>query len=669
MSIDISIFRQAFFEESAEQLDEFERNLLQMEQDPTDKELLNSIFRCAHSIKGGSATFGFPAVAGFTHSLETLLDNVRNGRILVDSDLSKLLLESLDHMRVLIAVSLRDDTDMPDSSLLIARIEEACKTSTATGEPVGGEATNVPSATEELYRLEFKPNQDCFRSGNDPLRILGELQKGVEVTGIKCHTSGIPTLEDMDPESCYLAWTATIISSATRSEILEPFEFVASDSFIDLQLSDGFFNGFEEDELPTNDVPPPAAISETKVQTDVTASANKDGGTIKVSSEKLDKLINLVGELIISQSMLNSVTQELDTTKLVGLTEAVSLMERSSRELQEQVMGLRLLQIKMAFGRFPRLVHDLASSCGKKVELRLSGEETELDKNLIEAIGDPLTHLVRNSVDHGLESPEERLNAGKPAIGVLSISAFHEGGSITIEVADDGRGLSVQRILAKAIERGLVSPDDNLSEDQICNLIFQPGFSTTDQVTDLSGRGVGMDIVNQAIAGIGGSVKVTSVAGQGVSTKIRLPLTMAILEGQLMAVGDSVFIIPLTSIVECIRPQQGDMHNVAQSGEVVKVREDFLPVMRLHRAFAMKPRVAEPWEGSMVLVESEGSKVAVMVDELLGQSQVVIKSLETNYQKVEGIAGATILGDGRVALIVDVPGLVRGFKGQMKNAA
>jgi len=669
MSIDISSFRQAFFEESAEQLDEFESSLLQLERDPSDRELLNCIFRCAHSIKGGSATFGFPEVASFTHSLETLLDEVRNSRVVIDSTLSRLLLESLDHMRILISVSKGEVESAPDSAGLIARLVDASKTSPkASPVPVIVEEQSVPGS-EELYQLDFKPGQDSIRRGNDPLRMLEDLRGIAEVTRISCDKSGIPPMEEMDPEACYIAWSLTMITTANEAELVEPFEFIAGDSVVNLTVSDGFFRGanFATPSVPEDDAP--VVASKRKPAQEAATTSAKDGGTIKVSSEKLDKLINLVGELIISQSMLNSVTEELDTTKLVGLTEAVSHMERSSRELQEQVMGLRLLQIKMAFGRFPRLVHDLASVCNKKIELRLSGEETELDKNLIEAIGDPLTHLVRNSIDHGLEPAEERLNAGKPGVGVLSLSAYHEGGSITIEVADDGRGLNVERILAKAIDRGLVSADDNLTDEQIYQLIFQPGFSTAEQVTDLSGRGVGMDIVNQAIAAIGGSVKVTSVPGKGCSTRIRLPLTMAILEGQSMAVADNVYIIPLTSIIECIRPRQEDVHDIAQTGEVVRVREEFLPVLRMHRAFGVEPKISEPWDGSMVLVECEGRKIAILVDELLGQSQVVIKSLETNYQKVEGIAGATILGDGRVALIIDVPGLVRGFEGQKKKAA
>ena len=463
----------------------------------------------------------------------------------------------------------------------------------------------------------------------------------------------------MIPDESYMSWSLAIYSAEASDRILEVFADLAQGSEIVLTQLGGestpLVVGTTNKQENDGSKPSPAIVSAQTI--------TKDSGTIKVSSEKLDTLINLVGELIISQSMLNSVTQDFELSKLPQLTEAVSAMERASRELQERVMAIRLLQIKMAFGRFPRLVHDLSSKVGKTIELRLSGEETELDKNLIEAIGDPLTHLVRNSIDHGLETPEEREEVGKPRVGILSIGAFHEGGSIVIEVADDGKGLNREKILAKAIDRGLLSSEENVTDEQIYNLIFHPGFSTADQVTDLSGRGVGMDIVKQAITSIGGSIKVTSKPGEGVTTRIRLPLTMAILEGQSMAVGDGVYIVPLTSIVESIRPREEDLHTVAQLGEVVTVRGEYLPVVRLYEVFNLEPRVINPWDASLVLVESDGKKVAIMADDLIGQGQVVIKSLETNYRKVEGIAGATILGDGRVALIVDVPGLLRDIVG------
>ncbi len=389
------------------------------------------------------------------------------------------------------------------------------------------------------------------------------------------------------------------------------------------------------------------------------APGSADTHTLRVATDKVDKLINLVGELVINQSMLNEVVQDFSMAKLARLQEAVGAMERASRELQERVMGIRMLPIKHAFGRFPRLTRDLAATVGKKIDLKMSGEETELDKGVIEAIADPLTHLVRNSIDHGLETPEERRAAGKPEIGLVSLHAFHEGGSIVIEVCDDGKGLSRERILKKAIERGWVTESDTPSDETVNNFIFQPGFSTAAQVTDLSGRGVGMDIVKKSVQALGGSITLTSTPGEGTRFRIRLPLTMAILEGLSMAVGDETYIVPLTSIVESIQPKASDVRRIVGRQEVVTVRESVLPILRLYELFQTPPRVTDPAQGLLVIVENDGRKAAILVDELIGQSQVVIKSLEANYQKVAGIAGATILGNGRVALILDIPGLLR----------
>jgi len=644
MSIDITSFHQAFFEEATELLDGFEKHLLLLENAPDDRELLNSIFRCAHSIKGGSATFGFPDIATFTHSLETLLDGVRNGEIEVSKPLCTLLLDSLDQMRALLAVAKGEQAEAPASDDLIARIEEATN---AHGVDEG--SSSADRGLPQIYELTFAPGSDCGES--DPLAAVADLHKLGEVLSVECDTSAVPSLDELDASKCYLSWRIMLHTDVDADEIFGHFGAFNPDETVQLYLLGGQ-QVFEGGSTPSAG---PAAAGQA------TPSAQKDTGTIKVSAEKLDGLINLVGELVISQSMLNLVTRDFEMGKMPQLTEAVASMERSSRELQERVMGMRLLQIKMAFGRFPRLVHDLSTAVGKRIELKLIGEETELDKNLIEAIGDPLTHLVRNSIDHGLESPDDRRAAGKSEVGALTISAFHEGGNIVIEVADDGRGLNRERILAKAVDRGLISADENLSDEQVYNLIFQPGFSTAEKVTDLSGRGVGMDIVKQAISAIGGTVKVASFPGKGVSTRIRLPLTMAILEGQSMGVGDGVYIVPLTSILESIRPNKEDIHIVAQLGEVVTVRGEYLPVLRLHHAFEVEPTHQDLWEGALVLIESDGRKVALFADELIGQGQVVIKSLETNYRKVDGIAGATILGDGRVALIVDVPGLVRGM--------
>jgi len=667
VEIDVAMFQQVFFEEAGELLADFEAGLLRLEENPTELELLNSIFRCAHSLKGGSSTFGLPEIAQFTHGLETLLDRLRGGQVKVTPSLCVLLLDCLDQLRILLDSAMGSKVIVPDSTALKERVEAACGGEVATMAATEN-APDVDSgfglwAQPQRYRLRFYPGPDVFKTGCDPQLYIRSLREIADVVSISCDTSRLPALAELDPFTCYLGWDIELVSERESEEILAIFEFIADESEISLTAI-----------VP---IQTETTTAETEVVVDQAAVAaaqpasKTDSPSLRVSSEKVDGLINLVGELLINQSMLIEVTRSFDMAKLPRLLEAVTLMERASRELQERVMGIRLVPVKQAFSRFPRLVRDLSAACKKKIELKTSGEETELDKSLIEAIGDPLTHLVRNSIDHGLETPEERKAAGKGPVGTLLISAFHEGGSFVIEVADDGRGLSRDRILAKAIERGVISSDDNLTDDQVYNLIFLPGFSTAQEVTDLSGRGVGMDIVKQAVHTIGGSIKVSSKPGEGVSTRIRLPLTMAILEGQSMTVGESVYIVPLTSIVESIRPRRQDLHHVANVGEVVTVRGEFLPVLRLYESFNIEPQVTDPWEGSLVLVESEGRKVALMADELIGQGQVVIKSLETNYRKVEGIAGATILGDGRVALIIDVSGLIRdmGCKGGAHQSA
>lgn len=653
MDIDITAFRQAFFDEAAELLADFEVCLLKLEENPTDRELLNTIFRCAHSIKGGSATFGFPEIAAFTHGLETLLDRLREGKISVTGSLCELLLECLDQLRVLVDSAMGAAVTVPDSTALNQRIEASCdfepEATPVLAEAVPQAEANFESwAPAKRYRLSFRPGQDVFKCGCDPSLYLRNLAEIVDVVSIQCDTSKLPLLEEMDPYTCYLGWEIELLSEHDPEEILGVFEFIAEESDIHLE--------------PVADEVHEEAVAEVRALGEPMAAAQvpkTESPSLRVSSEKVDRLINLVGELLINQSILTEVTRGFEMAQLPNLLDAVTQMERATRELQERIMGIRLVPVKQAFSRFPRLVRDLSNSSKKRIELKTSGEETELDKSLIEAIGDPLTHLVRNSIDHGLELPEARTAAGKSPVGTLSINACHEGGSIVIEVADDGQGLSREKILAKAIKQGVISAEDSPTDDQIYNLIFLPGFSTAEKVTDLSGRGVGMDIVKQAVSAIGGSIKVNSRPGEGVSTRIRLPLTMAILEGQSMTVGDCVYIVPLTSIVESLRPREEDVHDVAQLGEVVTVRGEFIPITRLYKVFNLQPQATNPWEASLVLVESEGHKVALMADDLIGQGQVVIKSLETNYRKVEGIAGATILGDGRVALIIDVPGLLR----------
>jgi two-component system, chemotaxis family, sensor kinase CheA len=684
MNLDMATFRQAFFEESADILSELEGYLLQLEDAPEDLELLNTIFRCAHSIKGGSATFGLTEIAQFTHHLETLLDQLRNGKRKVDRSIGELLLLSLDQLKALMAYAQGESAVCPDTADLTARLEAATHGTgdVETAAMPTDDAVSLPVETAsdsdgiKAYTVAYRPDSDVMQRGMNPSLFFLLLDEAGEAVGTHCDWSALPPLAEIEPECCYLRWEIAYQSDWDIERLREHFEFVedtgevvvmqanaaAIESEMCLQIQSEPI--VAQKTLP---VEPELKISSAPIKNESAAvpaskpasAAKPEAQTVRVATDKIDKLINLVGELVINQSMLNECVHNFTMAKLPQLREAVAEMERASRELQERVMAVRMLPIKHAFGRFPRLVHDLSVACGKKIELKTAGEETELDKSVIEAIADPLTHLIRNSIDHGLEPPEERIAAGKNETGSVMLSASHEGGSIVIEISDDGRGLNRDRILAKALERGLISESDPTpTDDVIYNLIFHPGFSTAAQVTDLSGRGVGMDIVKQAIQGLGGSVTLSSTPGAGTHFRIRLPLTLAILEGLSLSVGEETYIIPLTSIIESIRPGETDVRLVAGRSEIAVVREEMIPLLRLYQIFGVKPFVTDVTEGLLVIVEYEGIKVAIMVDELIGQSQVVIKSLEANYGKVVGIAGATILGDGRVALIVDVHGLI-----------
>ncbi|HVT12745.1 MAG TPA: chemotaxis protein CheA [Fimbriimonadaceae bacterium] len=663
MNIDISAFQQAFFDEAADLIADFETNLLSLEDHPDSEELLNTIFRCAHSIKGGSATFGFPAIAKFTHSLETLLDQVRDHKVILTPELTALLFEALDQVRQLFAVAKGEAADAADDADLIRRLESAA---------VGGVAAAVPAKAKpdegwgvwsvaKRYRMHIAPGADVLRKGADPMLLLSGLADEADILSIRCDESRLPTLEALDPETCYLAWDLELVSDREPGALLEAFDFIAEESEITIVEIEA------EAQAPTA---VEAASGPRSSGEQTVAVAKPEAATLRVSADKLDRLINLVGEMVINQSMLSEATQNFTTAKLPRLLEAVASMERASRELQERAMAIRLVPIRQAFARFPRLVRDFAASSGKQIELKTSGDETELDRTMIEAIADPLMHLVRNSMDHGLETTEERIAAGKPAEGSLWLRALQEGGNIIIEVADDGRGLDRDRILKKARERGLLAGDaPEPSNDTIYAYIFEPGFSTAAEVTDISGRGVGMDIVRRSLQAVNGAIGLTTTPGQGTCIRIRLPLTMAILEGLSLSVGNEVYVVALTSIVESIQPRSQDVHLLSGRDEVVSVRGEVLPLVRLHAIFGSEPNVTDPSQGLLVILENDGRKAALLVDELIGQSQVVIKSIEANHRKVDGIAGATILGDGRVALILDVSQLLRMNAGLTASAA
>jgi two-component system chemotaxis sensor kinase CheA len=663
MTLDMSQFHDAFFEESFEALDTMEAALLKLDVGAPEPELVNTIFRVAHSIKGGSATFGFSHIASFTHSLETLLEELRANRMAGTATISDLLLKSVDVMRdMLRAVQAGKPIDAQrmadlqfDLELAIAQKSEVhCGAAPVSGSSI--------EPTARAWRIWFRPYPQFFARGNDPLRMFRELE-GLGAVAVSAELGALPSLTELDPQSCHCAWTIKLRGSATEEAIREVFDWATGDC--DLIVEHESSGGTDSD-APV--AAAHASSGETRARSSAPMPAKADTpnvsgigdtGSIRVSVEKIDELMNTVGELVITQAMLSQLGRGLEGPAAEEFRTGLAQLERNMRELQESVMRVRMLPISFVFSRFPRMVRDLAQRLGKQIELKITGEYTELDKTVLEKIGDPLLHLVRNSIDHGVEKVEARLAAGKTAVGTVHLDACHRGGNIAVEVSDDGGGLDKDRILAKARDRGLVGATDALSDEQIYDLIFVPGFSTAEQTTDVSGRGVGMDVVRRNIKELGGKIEVRTERGRGSRFIITLPLTLAIVDGQSVAVGSETYIVPLTSIIESMQLKQAHVSRLAGRGEVFAFRGDYLPVIRLHEVFGIEPRARELHEGLVVVVEGDGRRVGLFVDDLLGQQQVVIKSLESNYGHVEGVSGATILGDGSVALILDVPGLIR----------
>jgi two-component system chemotaxis sensor kinase CheA len=674
MSLDVEMaeIAKVFFQESREGLDVMESGLLNLGIS-ADSENINTIFRAAHSIKGGSATFGFAEVADFTHGLETLLDEMRNGMRQVTPEAIQTMLQACDCLREMIAAT---ETEQPLDRGRIAGLEHDIMQ--ILGEAPDGVIVAAPeplragagSATAPLdyagWRIDFEPVANLLRLRNEPTRMFAEL---ASLGALVAHAdiSRLPAFEAMDPEACYFAWRIEIVGPIPRAKLDEVFDWVDKDCRLEL-VPIG-------DPMPTIEAPitsQPAVVSSAsaeEAQPPVTVPASvatgaplrkavAEAGSIRVATEKVDNIINLVGELLITQSMLSRFADGIEPEDLDRLRQGLTQLARNTRELQESVMQIRMLPISFAFNRFPRIVHDLSRQLGKKVELKLSGESTELDKTVLEKINDPLVHLVRNALDHGLETPAHRLAGGKSETGTIELGAFHEGG-IIIEVRDDGAGLNKQKILQKARQRLLVPVDQELTDEQIDNLIFMPGFSTAEAVSEVSGRGVGMDVVRRNINDLGGDVQITSREGLGSTIRIRLPLTLAILDGQLVRVGKEVYIISLLSIVETIQVDREHVNKLLGRTEVFRLRDEYLPVVKLCDQFGVEPDSRNAEDGLLVVVEADGKRAGVLVDDLLAQQQVVIKSLELNYKAVSGIAGATILGDGAVALIIDVPGLIR----------
>jgi two-component system chemotaxis sensor kinase CheA len=701
---------QTFIAESRELLQNMEDALLRIEQSPEDDELINAIFRAAHTIKGSAGLFGLDYIVAFTHVAESVLDRVRNNELRIEGELVAVLLSSCDHLVELIEHLASGGGDptveiQGKSETLIVRLDlylsDAMEKNTGVAIPAddyhytsegGGEVET------DLWHISLRFGLDVMRNGMDPLSFIRYLSTLGDVQHIVTLLNHIPPVSEMDPESCYLGFEISFKSNADKTTIEGVFEFVREDCLIRILPPRSKITDYLRliDELPEENlrvgemllrcgtltpseldtalrlqhgdgtavqrpigevlveaqmVQQPVMEAALEKQKQVKEHKNTEANLIRVDADKLDELINLVGELIIAGAGTNLIAQR---TGIADLLESTATLSGLVEEVRDSALKLRMVQIGATFNRFQRVVRDVSRELGKDIELVISGAETELDKTVVEKIGDPLTHLVRNSMDHGIESAETRLAHGKPAKGTLKLNAYHDAGSIVIEVSDDGGGLNKQRILKKAIERGLVNEGDNLSDREIYNLIFEAGFSTADTVSNMSGRGVGMDVVKRNIAALRGTVNLDSIEGQGATVTIRLPLTLAIIDGFLVGVGAAVYVIPLDMVVECI--ERAAWENAGGDGRYLNLRGEVLPYLRLREHFEV---TGEPARRENVVVVRYGEhKAGLVVDRLIGEFQTVIKPLGKVFNKVSGIGGSTILGSGDVALILDVPGLM-----------
>ncbi len=721
VGIDLSQFFQVFFDEAGENLQAMEQMLLVLDISAADDEALNAIFRCAHSVKGGAATFGFTDVAELTHQMEALLDQLRRHALPPTARMVDLLLAAGDALKALLACHQGRSGPAPDTRDLQQTLRALC-----AGQPAHGAGAAPPAAPASV------PATPASRSATPPAALpaalptasssalsaalSADIQRVLVLTVAALDDPGaadslaelfneIAGLGRIEPLDAGRAADGVrrfrITTSSSDSDLLDLFTFhvprdavrlapigpddglhdgapgappapagPADDADADAGRAQGY--GFFSGAPGAPDAPAPGAgpagsgpaggpgrARPDAPRAEARPGAAPDAATLRVSVDKVDQLINLVGELVITQAMLAQNSQHPGAGQPAQMNAGLADLARHTRDLQEAVMSIRMIPMAMVFNRFPRMLRDLAARLGKQVELVMVGESTELDKGMVEKITDPLTHLVRNSCDHGIELPAERRANGKPAHGTLTLLASHQGSSIVIEVRDDGRGLSRTRLIGKAREKGLDAPD-SMTDSEVWGLIFAPGLSTADALTDVSGRGVGMDVVKKNISALGGSVEIDSAEGYGMSVKVRLPLTLAIMDGMSVGVADEVYILPLGSVVESFQAQPGMARTIAGQGAVVAVRGDYLPVVDLEKVFAVPRSGAQPVGSILVVVESDGSRVALRVDALLGQQQVVVKNLEANYRKVPDVSGATLLGDGRVALILDVSSLVRG---------
>ncbi|SFV37187.1 chemotaxis protein CheA [Hyphomicrobium facile] len=706
MTVDtMAAIRQTFFQECEEQLSEMELGLLSMDEGNTDSETVNAVFRAVHSIKGGAGAFKLTALVQFAHTFETALDYVRSGKLHPSADVMKAMLRAADVLADLVAAS-RDGKEIDESSYAGVAADVKALT-TVEGEEEVEEviefqptvidfglpdmAPEPTAAPVHEYRVGFTPRPELYLNGNETVLIVRELSR-LGNAEVSCDASAVPGLDTIDPNGAYLSWNIKLSSEAPIEAVREVFEFVdgeaeisieadgqseVSDAAIAALLAQALGNASagepetavtetnSEDHPQSAPAPTEVIASETAAvspqATEAKAVAVQTQTTIRVEFDRVDRLINLVGELVINQAMLSQRVIEANfagsSSVIIGLEE----LEQLTREIQESVMAIRAQPVKPLFQRMSRIVRELADTTGKQVRLKTDGEATEVDKTVVERLAEPLTHMIRNAVDHGIESPEERIAAGKSPEGNVRLSAAHRSGRIVIEISDDGAGINRPKVRASAIKKGLISPDAQLSDSDIDNLLFLPGFSTAATISNISGRGVGMDVVKRSILALGGRISISSRPGQGSTFSMSLPLTLAVLDGMAVSVAGQTLVVPLTAIVETLKPKKGEIHGIGADSRVMAIRNTFVPLIDVGTQMGFRDTPADPERSVAILVETGGgARNALLVDSIQDQRQVVIKSLEANYGTVAGIAAATILGDGRVALILDVDALVSG---------
>jgi len=710
----MAAIRETFFQECEEQLGELESGLLAMEGGRADAETVNAVFRAVHSIKGGAGAFKLDELVRFAHIFETALDQVRADRLKPSSEVLKVMLRASDVLADLVRSS-RDGGTVDPGRVALLNDELAAladlPTAVAQGAPesatdaddsdfkpitlcIPPEPDTGDAPTENTFAIAFSPRRELYAKANDAVLVLRELNS-LGTMQVACDMAGLPPFGELDPEGAYLSWTIELKTTRDESGVRDVFEFVDGDCDLDIRqvgrppISDipesagaasvfeGEANLYRHDDAakPGNGAEEDgnqhtAAGSERRPAGKAEAAATSNSAsqaTIRVDLERVDRLINLVGELVINQAMLSQRVIEAGAARASSVATGLDELEHLTREIQESVMAIRAQPVKALFQRMSRIVREVADTTGKSVRLKTEGEGTEVDRTVIERLADPLTHMIRNAVDHGLEKPEARAAAGKPAEGVVHLSAAHRSGRILIEVSDDGAGIDRARVRSIAVDRGLIAADAPLSNGEIDNLLFLPGFSTAKVVSNISGRGVGMDVVKRSISALGGRISISSRPGQGTTFSMSLPLTLAVLDGMVVKVADETLVVPLTAVVETLKPKAEDVHQLGASCSVVSIRTSFIPLIDVGRKLGYRSEPADALAGVALLVETEsGARSALLVDSIQDQRQVVIKSLEANYGHVPGIAAATILGDGRIALIADVDSIVSGC-GQESN--